>query len=183
MPIIVPPVATVTVDMVKERLNKTLAVDDAEIQDMIDAAEAEYAKYVGPLSGSVTERLDGGSDCLVLRSPNVASLTSAAYADGTTIDVDDLELDTTTGIVYWGYNTAGRFSTGCRNVTITYTVASIPANHLETIVADVAGYFQVTQNGGSDARFPGEDFAEAGYTGTPQVLFPRIRALAPPRVA
>jgi len=166
---------------VRARLNKTLTVDDDEIRDMIRAAEREYAEWVAPL-GTVTETFSGGTDRLVLRAPNVTAITAAAYTDGTTISTDDLTVDN--GIVYWGYNTAGYFTWGTRNVTITYTVGDVPANHRETIIADVAGYFEATQraDGATAASFPGEGFDEAPYRSTPMVLFPRIRALAPPRV-
>lgn len=166
-------------DDVKARLNKSLTVDDSEIDDMIDAAEAEYAEYVGPLSGEVTETFNGGTDRLVLRAPLVTAITAAAYSDGTAISTDDLVLDTATGIVYWGYGTAGWFTWGTRNVTLTYTVAEVPANHRETIIADVAGYFEATQDGPVG---PVDDGYARGSASTPLVLFPRIRALAPPRV-
>jgi hypothetical protein len=172
--------SVITVAEVKTRLNKTLTVDDDEIQDMIDAAEAEYERLIGPLAGSVTEKHNGGGTSIVLRSANVSAITAASYADGTTITVADLDLDTSTGIVYWGYNTAGSFTFGSRNVSITYAVGSLPADHRETIIADVAGYFEVTQRGGGSLRpaFPGEGEYEAAYAATPAVLFPRIAALA-----
>jgi hypothetical protein len=170
----------VSVTDVRDRLNKSLTVDDDEIDAMIDAAIAEYETYVGPVSGSVTEKFDGGTGWLLLGSPNVSALTEAVYSDGTVIDVADLDLDTRTGIVRWGYNTAGVFTYGSRNVTVTYTVGALPANHRETIIADVAGYFAATQRG--PAGLPGEGY-EAGYAANPLVMFPRIRALAAPSLA
>lgn len=164
---------------VKARLNKTLNVDDTEIDAMIDAAEAEYTEYVSP-AGTVTETFSGGTDRLVLRAPHVTAITAANYSDGTAISLADLNLDLNTGIVYWGYNTAGFFTWGTRNVTITYTVADVPANHREAIIADVAGYFEATQRG---PLGPDDNGYAGAYTSTPTVLFPRIRALAPPRVA
>lgn len=168
----------VTVQMVKDRLDKTLTVDDAEIEDMLEAALAEYAEWVGPWSGAVTEKLDGGGTNLVLRNPAVASITAASYSDGTVIDLADLDLDTSTGIVYWGYGTAGRFTAGARNVLVTYEVGLVPANHRETIAADVAGYFALTQREG----IPGEGYEQA-QASTPLVLFPRIRKLTAPSIA
>lgn len=171
---------TVTVEMVKDRLNKTLSVDDSEIEAMITAALAEYAEWVGPVSGTVTEKHHGGSSSLILRSAHASSLVSVAYVDGTTVDVDDLDLDTSTGIVYWGYGTAGRFTAGMRNVTVTYQVGAVPANHREVVAADVAGYFEATQLGPV-----GPDDGGYGYGNrtAPLVMFPRIRALAGPSVA
>lgn len=167
--------SVVTLAEVKLRLNKTLTVDDTEITDIITKAEAEYAQYVGPLSGSVVEKHDGGCTSIVLRHPNVASISAAAYADGTVISVTDLDLDTTTGIVYWKYNTAGYFTSGSRNVTLTYTVATLPENHRETIVADICGYFDLNQTG---PMGPDDDGYGSASRVAPLVLFPRIRGLA-----
>ena len=171
--------SVIGVDEVKARLNQTVGVNDGEIEDMIDAAEDEYAELIGPLTGTVTERHHGGRTSIILRNPSATEVTAAVYDDGTVIDVADLDLDPATGIVHWGYNTAGSFTYGSRNVTITYTV-SLPANHRETIIADVAGYFAATQRGGSSGpRLPGEGYGEAyDSPGTPLTLFPRINALA-----
>ena len=172
---------TVTIAEVKARLNKTLTVDDAEIEDMILAAEAEYRAWVGPISGTVVEKHDGGRSLIVLRSANVSEVTAATYTDGTVIDVDDLDLDTLTGIVRWDYNTAGYFTAGHRNVSLTYTLAALPANHREAIIADVAGYFQATQNG--PVGLPGDEGYQEAWNTTPVTIFPRIRALAVPSIA
>lgn len=168
--------STVLLAEVKLRLNKTVTADDAEIQAFIDAAEAEYTEWIGPLTGTVTETFDGGGSTLVLRQP-VSAITAAAYDSGATLTYTDLNVSN--GIVRWGYGTTGRFTSGTR-VSITYTVPSLPANHREAIIADVAGYFETTQRGGGSLRpaFPGEGDYEAAYASTPQVLFPRIRALA-----
>ena len=167
--------AVVTVAQVRERLNKTLTVDDGEIADMIDAAEAEYADWVGPLAGR-TLRYNGGGTVLTL-PVNATAVTAVSYTDGTTVNVADFDFDPDTGLLHWGYNTAGYFPAGSRNVLVTFTV-TVPANHLETIVADVAGYFASTQRGSNVGALPGG--YEAGYEdrSTPVVLFPRIRALA-----
>jgi hypothetical protein len=73
----------VPLQMVKDRLNKTLpsVPGDNEIQDMIDAALAEYEEFVGPVSGTVTETFDGGGTTLVLRQP-VNAITAASYDSG-----------------------------------------------------------------------------------------------------
>jgi hypothetical protein len=170
----------VSLDDVKARLNKTLNVDNDEIEAMIDAAIAEYEQWVGPVSGTRTDVLDGGGTSLLLSTANPGSLVSLTYADGTAVDTADVTLDTTTGLVFWNYNTAGRFSGGSRFVTVQYTVGPVPANHREAIIADVAGYFEATQRG--PAALPGEGY-EAAFNSTPLVLFPRIRALAVPSIA
>jgi hypothetical protein len=170
----------VSVQDVKDRLNKTLTVDDTEIQSMIDAALAEYVEWVQPLPGSVTETVSGGGATVLLRSWSPTSVTSAAYTDGTVIDVTLLDLDTGTGVLGWGAaNATTVFTSGRRNLVVTYVAGDVPANHKETIIADVAGYFEHTQNG--PAGRPGDGYADV-YAGTPMVLFPRIRALAVPAV-
>lgn len=168
--------STVAVADVLLRLNKTLTVDNAEIQKMIDAAEAEYTEWVGPLTGTVTETFDGGGTIVVLRQA-VSAVTAASYDSSATLAYTDLVVEH--GIVRWKYGTAGRFTAGSR-VSITYAVPAAPANHLETIIADVAGYFEATQRstGAGQADFPGEGEFESAYAATPLVLFPRIRALA-----
>lgn len=174
--------STILLADVKARLNKTVTVDDTEIQSMIDAAEAEYAEYVGPISGTVTEKLDGGGTALILASPHASAITEAAYTDGTAISVDDLDLNTQTGIVYWNYGTAGRFAYGCRNVTVTYTIGTLPANHRKVIVEEVASWFRLTQRG-NDSRFVNDEYDTAPLGASPLTIFPRIRGLAQPVVA
>lgn len=180
MPIVVSVAPAVDLATVKLRLNKTLNVDDLEISDMIDKALAEYAEYVRPLPGTYTRSFPGGGWEIVLPAREIAAVTAAAYNDGSILTVTDLDLDQATGIVRWKSGTVGRFTVGTR-VTLTYTVGPIPLNHVETIAADVAGYFERTQRGGSAAAFPGEGGYSEAYAATPVVLFPRIRALAPPR--
>jgi hypothetical protein len=173
----------VNVSEVRAALNKTLTVDDPEIERMIDAALAEYEQVVGPVSGSVTEKVSGGRTSIVLRNPSVSEITAAAYTDGTTITLADLDLDTSTGMLHWGSGTAGYYTSGTRNVEITSTAGGLPANHREAVIADVAGYFAATQRGGG----AGPSFASEGYEApislNPLVLFPRIRALAVPGIA
>lgn len=167
-----------TLQELKARLGKTLSVDDGELLDMLEAAEAEYTELIGPI-GETTARFHGGQTSIILPA-GVTAVTAAAYDDGTEIDLDDLDLDTRTGILHWGYNTAGVFTYGSRNVTLTYTVA-LPANHREAIIADVAGYFAATQRGGGSrgTAFPSEAAVDAyDAVGGPITLFPRIRALA-----
>lgn len=171
-----PRTSPISIDVVKARLNKTLTVDDDELEEMLAAAEAEYTEWIGPLTGTVTETFDGGGTTIVLRQA-VSAVTAASYSSGQALAFTDLIV--ANGIVRWKYGTVGRFTPGAR-VSITYTVPAVPANHVETIIADVAGYFEATQRstGAGQAGFPGEGEFESVYTATPQILFPRIRALA-----
>lgn len=162
----------VTVAQVRTRLNKTTTVDDPEITEMIDAAEAEYAEQVAPIA-SRTLRFQGGAQRLVLPLTATA-VTAVAYTDGTAIAAGDMDFDAGTGILHWRYGTRGYFTS---DVLVKFTV-SVPAHHREAILADIAGYFAATQRGNSGGALP------PGYEGgfedrtTPIVLFPRIRALA-----
>lgn len=179
MPIVVSStedLATVLADL-RERLNKTTTADDVELGQMIDAAVAEYVELIGPLTGTVVEKASGGQTSIILSDPRATALTSVVYTDGTVVDVADLDLDTATGILHWGYNTAGSFTYGSRNVVVTYTV-SLPDNHREAIIADVAGYFAATQRGAVTGALPTGYEASYEDRSTPLVLFPRIRALA-----
>jgi hypothetical protein len=187
--------SVVALSDVKLRLNKALSVDDTEIQTMIDSAEALYARRIGPISGSVVEVRNGGSSVIMLDHPPVASIVSVteymgtvAYAltsqpPGSTLNMYGYSLDDPTSGRLVRRSSAGMpmpFLGGQASVVISYTTATLPADHREIIVADVAGYFEVTQRSGGSLQgsFPGASEYEAGYTGTPAILFPRIEALA-----
>jgi hypothetical protein len=166
----------ITIDEVKDELRKStgIHIDDDTIQRFIDAAEARYTRVIGAISGTVTEVFDGGGTVLVLQQP-VNAITAASYDSGSTLTYTDLTVRN--GIVRWGYGTAGRFEYG--RVSISYTAPTLPADHREVIIADVAGYFVSTQRTGGRPAFTGE---EGGYDdaqiANPVELFPRIMALA-----
>lgn len=160
----------------KAALNITTANDDVELLDLLTAAGAEYEQHVALLPGTHTLTISGGGSMHLLPL-NVGSITAAVYTDGTAIDLAGLDLDASTGILHTP------LTYGSRNVTLTVTVGDLPANHAQTIVADVAEYWTRTQRSGGGARpsFGGDGFdVEAGR---PIVMFPRIRALAVSSVA
>ena len=163
--------STIPLSDVKARLNKTLTVDDVELQDMLDAAEAYYADLFGAV-GTSTLRYDGGP--VIVLPVNTTAVTAVGYTDGTFVDLDDLDFDPASGLLRYP------FTWGSRNLSVTFTTA-LPAHHREAILADVAGYFAATQRGGGTVapRFPGEGYGEAyDSPGAPLTLFPRIAALA-----
>lgn len=183
---IAPATSTATLDDLKDRLNKTLTVDDIELQNMLDAAVAYYTRVVGPIT-TKTKRYDGGSPEIVL-PPTATGVTGVAYTDGSEVDTDSLYFDEDTQILSWGYTTsgpllsvAGIFTYGSRNVVVTFTTG-IPADHREIILADVAGYFSATQRGGG----VGPSFSAEGYeapfvvTAGVITLWPRIDNLSKP---
>lgn len=150
---------------VRERLNKTTSVDDAELRKMLVAASAEYEQKVSRV-GTFEVRCDGGPVVILPRGTQAASF---AYADGGAAPAVDVDLDA--GLAY------GPFHRGRRNVLARVTVPA-PPNHIEVILADVAGYFAATQRGNAPTALPsGYDAAYAEPT-TPLTLFPRINALA-----
>jgi hypothetical protein len=162
----------VTLDHVKAALNKTDSADDDELQRLLDAALTEYEQYVGPLPGPAVQGAQSGST--VILPARVTSVQAATSTTGEAL---------TFLLAAGGVLTTSSWGP----VVVSYTVGPLPANHVETIIADVAGLFAATQRGGGATapRFPGDGYAAALETppGRPVVLFPRIRALAPMGVA
>jgi hypothetical protein len=166
------PVSVLLPADVRPRLNKTSAADDAEIQDLIDAAEGEFAELVGPLAATAYTEKHRGSLLILDRRP-VVSVQSVADAYGTVLVADDYELSADAGLL-----TVVRPGT----YTVAYTAgyAVLPGNIRELIIADVAGYFARTQRGGGSVRggFPGDEFAEPIVESSPVSMWPRIAAYA-----
>lgn len=169
----------------KAHANITTSTHDTELQQMLDAAVALVARHVGPLdSETVTdEALSGGSSQLVLSRYPVLAITSAFYSDGTAITADDLEVDTASGVVSWGYGTAGRFSAGTRNVRVTYTVGrtSLPAPIWLAILITAADLWSTQMGGGSAVPpYPGAE-VDGGVSGNGlPALPPRALSLIEP---
>src|SRR5690349_881872 len=87
----------------------TESTDDAEVQALIDSAEAILTQRVGPLeSTTITRRLDGGNWALVLPITPVISLTSITPSTGSALNLSDLYVDIRTGIV--SYNVPRSFA-------------------------------------------------------------------------
>lgn len=177
MPLVVGTAEPVGIGDVKVRLNKSLAVDDAEIQAMLDAAVRAYRRVIGaPLTGSRTERHRPDSQGRVfLRARNVAAVTSVVDSAGAAVTFDAYD-EGEEGILR-GFTTTDE-------VTVTYTLG-VAADHREAIIADVAGYFAATQRGtGGPGPGPaGGFFADGGEGRTPLDLFPRISALGSVAIA
>lgn len=171
--------SVVTLAQIKDALNipQATTTHDAELQLRIDEAEAEYTEWVRPLAGG-TVRISGGPGPILL--PRGVATVTAAYTDGTTIPSSSLDLDVDSGLLYL---TSGLVA-GTRNVTVTYTVTALPANHRAAIISDVAELWTRTQRGGGSGRpsFGGGELEPETPT-RPLVLFPRIRALASPVIA
>lgn len=163
---------------VKARLNKTTTADDAELQAMLDAAEAEYARLVSPI-GSDTFRYDGTGPIIL---PRNATVTSASYLDGTPIPLADLYHNRNSGVLEWNaYRTSTStymvWDGALRDINVTFST-TLPAQDREAILADVAGLFAATQRGNSPGALPTGYESGLEDRTTPITLFPRIKALA-----
>ena len=168
--------SVVTTAEVKLALNKTLTVDDAELQDRIDMAERYFVRQIGPITGSHTVKRNGGGSTLFL-PVTATEVTAVTYSDSTAIDLDDLDFDADTCMLHWNYNTAGYFTAGTRNVHVTYT-ADLADDHRGVIIDDVAGWFAATQRGGGAGPSFSSEGYELPYQQTPATPWPRIDALA-----
>lgn len=158
---------------VRPRLNKTSTVDDNEIQDMIDAAEAEFIELIGPLDvTSYTDQKAG--PVAILKFPIVAVSSVTNYYGTPLIASTDYAINAPAGVL-----TLPRYG-GPFTVVYTAGYAILPANYREVIVADVAGYFASTQRGGGTVRpsFPGEVADIEPGTTFPISPWPRIAVLA-----
>jgi hypothetical protein len=93
-------VSVLTLDEAKAHLNIQGTTDDAELQTVIDAAEARLSQEVGPLAATeVSRRISGGGWELVLPVTPAMSLVSITPWAGSALTLADLYLDTVTGLV------------------------------------------------------------------------------------
>lgn len=142
--------AVVTVTEVKAHLNITGAGYDTDLGVFIDRAEAAIAAKCGPLAAeSKTERIDGHTSRLVLRSTPVISLTSVTPVDGTALTVGDLYVSPS-GVVE--YDDGGSFSAARYTVVYQAGRSSVPAD-LKYAILELVRHFWATQRGPS--RRPG----------------------------
>lgn len=174
----------VSLDDVKTFENKLNNVDDDELRDFIEAAQAILAVRIGPLVPvTVTETQDGGSSSLVLRKWPVISVTGISYATGQTVLATDLDLDPDTGIVFWRYNTVGVFLRGPRFLTVTYLAGRLVLTaDLREALLELIKHLWESQTGGN--RRP--NFAADGtnaQTASSYLLPYRVESLIKPYLA
>lgn len=101
----------------KAHLNTTTTTNDAELVDMINAAEAAISRKVGPLEPTTrTVRVPGGSS-LVLPATPAVSLTSVTPVGGTALSLANLYLNPESGVVSDLY--------GCSFPAIAYNVVYV----------------------------------------------------------
>lgn len=152
----------------KTHLNWSSALNDAELQEMIDAAEAVLAKHVGPLTSvATTVRVYGGSCALALPRLPAVSLTSVTPSDGgSALTLGDLYLNPGAGTVT--YNSGAYFS--ARYYTVVYNAgrATCP-DDLLMAVKELVRHMWMTQRGGS--RRPGSAASDATANTVPGAAY------------
>lgn len=132
--------------------------NDAELQTIIDAAEAAITQRVGPLEATATtSRVEGCGRTLILPVTPVISLTSVTPVGGSALTLSDLYLYVERGTVEWatpgGWFVASRY-------TVVYQAgrAALPKDLLLAI-KELVRHLWDPQRGGGSARFgsPPED--------------------------
>lgn len=172
-------VSVLTLAEAKTHLNITATTHDAELQDVIDAAEAVISKRVGPLQATVrTARVQGGGTRLVLPEYPVTSLTTVTPADSDALTVGDLSLDSAAGVVT--YTSGARFGARWYDVAYSAGRATCP-DDLLMAVKELVRHMWDTQRG--PARRPGStasDVASNTLPGAGYLLPFRVSELIAP---
>jgi hypothetical protein len=159
----------------KAYLNITNATYDSELQTFIDAAEAAIAKRCGPLSAlTVTERVKGCAETLLLQRTPAISLTSVTPVNGAALTLTDLYMYAPAGVVEYAVGD-GFFSASRYDVTYSYGRASVPLDLMQAIRETVKHLWE-TQRGGS--RRPG--MGDEGPMGAAYAFTFRILELIEP---
>ncbi len=156
----------------KTFLNFPSTSSDAELQDMLDSAEAHLAKRIGPLQPVIVpdERHTGPGPLVLNRRP-VISVTSATNNG---VAVTDLDLDADAGKLY------GTFSTGHRSVRVTYTAGRAALSpDLERAVLELTGHLWESQRPAGARTAPPGGFVDedAGRGGGAFLLPYRVQSL------
>ncbi|NUR81001.1 MAG: hypothetical protein HOQ21_11220 [Dermatophilaceae bacterium] len=163
--------SVLTLAAAKSHLNITTTTDDAELQSVIDAAEAAIAYRCGPLAPtSQTVRLSGGGPSLILPTAPVVSVESVTPVGGTALSMADMFVNKDAGTVSLALG--GTFGAGQYDVSFTAGRSSVPADLLLAI-KELVRHLWSTQRGnapGAQTALP-EDAAAAfgggGFTGGP----------------
>ncbi|MFC6045736.1 hypothetical protein ACFP8W_06940 [Nocardioides hankookensis] len=123
------------------------ADQDTELTEAIAAAEDWVAGKVGPLSPtSVTARVSGGTDTLILPEVPALSLTSVTPVGGTALDVTQLHVGKRTGLVKNQTVTGAVFI--ATEYDVVYQAGWLPLpSDLVQAVKEALLYFWVPQRG------------------------------------
>jgi hypothetical protein len=154
----------------KTYLNITNANYDAELQEFIDAAEAAIAKRCGPLSSlTVTERVKGCAETLLLNKIPALTLTSVTPVNGTALNLSDLYLYAPAGVVEYAVGN-GFFGASRYDVSYSYGRSIVPLDLMQAIRETVKHLWE-THRGGSRRPGIGDDgLAGAAYAFTLRIL-------------
>jgi uncharacterized phiE125 gp8 family phage protein len=169
----------------KTHLNMTGTSNDAELQDILDAAIELVENIVGPLEpGTVTEvhRATSAVSTLVLRRVPVSALTAVSARYGSTVltplTLADYELDAATGIVRL---VNGGYFAGDYVVQYTAGFGTVPASvRLATLI--IAAHLWETQRGaaGSPLAQQQAEYDQAAPLGLGFAIPARAQSLLEP---
>lgn len=136
--------SALSLSQAKAHLNITQAADDAEIQRVIDAAEAAIANRVGPLEPvRIVRRVRPTNGVLVLPVMPVVDVTSLSDYSGSALTVGDLYLDAEAGVL--GLSTGGLLSSAHYTVTYRAGRATVPADLMQAVKELVAHLWDGSQ--------------------------------------
>lgn len=140
----------------KTYLGLTTAANDTVVQQVIDAAEARLSQDVGPLTPkSVTERVRGYSDALVLSVVPVISITSVTpVAGGASLVVGSLTIDPNGSGVISFTDGVSVFTAWKYDVVYQAGWSTVPAD-LAQATREFVRYLFSTQRGGERRGGPG----------------------------
>lgn len=168
-------------DDAKAHLNITVTTYDLELQAVIDSAEAALAERVGPLvSTQVTRRIPGGVWELALPITPAISLTSVTPRSGTALNLADLYLDTTTGMVT--YNNLGPFVAAYYDVVYAAGRETCPKDLLFAIKELVRHLWQTQRGSGRSMLAEVQPGEVRGIPGAAHLLPFRVSELIAPHM-
>lgn len=151
------PLYVISLAEAKVQLNITTTKHDEAIRRVIEATTTAIEDHIGlvVVRRQFTETVRGASGGVVLTHTPVVAVTALARVDGTrTFDVDDLDVDSATGVVrsLRGEQLHGRLS-----VTYTAGPAVIPAAHSEAAEIIVQHLWETTRGQSGGPRPGGMD--------------------------
>lgn len=176
-------VSVLSVPLAKTHLNITSATYDAELQSMIDSAEAILGRLVGPLQAtSKTSRVYPREGCtLVLPICPVVSLTSVTPYSGGALTLSDLHLNTDAGTIAYSTGT-GSFTARWYDVVYLAGRATCP-DDLLLAVKEFVRHLWTTQRGSSGRPSAAALDAQIPRAGVGYLMPYRIQELIAPHVA
>lgn len=149
--------STIDLPVFKRHLQLTRTVDDAALQDVLDAAEQWVTDNYGPLLGGTADIAvhQTAAGALVLPTPGLTAVTAVTDPTGTPVTVRSSQVNLAAGIVYPPYRRAGAWT-----VTATRAGSTIPADALlATLIIGKQLWDAQRVTGAPDAPGPPTGFA------------------------